>query len=86
MKIDDDFLKQVSSLGILNYNSEKCSILLDIDIEEFEANEEIQKAYEKGVLMGEYEIDIRLFEMAKSGDLAALKEFEKRKKDREDDF
>jgi len=79
MKIDDDFLKQVSSLGILNYNSEKCSILLNIDIEEFEENEEIQKAYEKGKLMGEYEIDIRLFELAKSGDLNALKEFEKRK-------
>lgn len=80
MKIDDDFLKQVSSLGILNYNSEKCSILLNIDIEEFETNDEIQKAYEKGKLMGEYEIDIRLFELAKSGDLNALKEFDKRKR------
>ena len=70
-------LEEVEILGKLKYSSENCAILLDIPIEEFEENEEIQKHYNKGVAMGKYEIDIAIFKLAASGDLNAIKEFKK---------
>lgn len=86
-KYSDEFLKQVLSVGLLGYPLAKVINVLDIedaDADDFRRDfnnpaSEIYKAYHKGLDKADYEIDIQLFEMARSGDLKALEKFEERK-------
>lgn len=76
---NSDLLELVVSFGIVKYPLSKILNILpdDVDIEDFKKkfknrNSDVFKAYQKGVDRGDYDIDIRLFEMAKSGDLKAI--------------
>ena len=74
-----ELLELVVLFGIVKYPLVKIlNILPDsVDAEEFkkrfkDQNSDVYKSYQKGVDRGDYDIDIRLFEMAKSGDLKAI--------------
>jgi hypothetical protein len=79
-----DFLSQITSLGIVRYSLDKIVNIIDVDdITQFEKDfnnpqSDVAKAYQKGIDRSDYDIDIRLFEMAKSGDLKALEKYEQR--------
>lgn len=81
----DELLENIVSFGIVGYPLDKILNILpdDVDKDKFSKeflnkNSKIFKAYQKGVDRRDYDIDIRLFEMAKSGDMRALEKFEER--------
>ncbi len=45
----------------------------------FDKNHQVFKAYQKGVDIADYAVDSKLLDLAKNGDLAALKEIKDRK-------
>lgn len=72
----------ITNFGALGYPNERMASLLMWETQEVEeAMKEglFKKLYEKGMATCEYVIDLKLFEMAKSGDLKALQKFEFRK-------
>lgn len=85
----EKFLKQITSVGMLNYPISKILNIFDEELEDvqqftldfYNKNSEIYKAYMKGKDKSDYLIDTKLFELAKEGDLSALTKFEKRKKE-----
>jgi hypothetical protein len=85
MEYSEDFLKKLVSLGTLNYSIKKIINVLDIeDVEDFtidfnDKESPVYKAYNKGKDKGEFSLDLKLFELAKAGNLEALKKFELRK-------
>ena len=86
MELSEDDLKKIESFGILGYDFDTIIVLLNInDVKAFynlwhDANSEVQKRYNKGVIHGKYKIDKMLFDKIAEGDLAALKMFEDRRK------
>lgn len=87
-----ELIDTVVSFGIVRYPLEKILNIIpdDVDKDEFtqqfnDPTHPVAKAYQKGIDRSEYDIDIRLFEMAKSGDLAALEKYERRLRMRSDD-
>lgn len=80
-----ELIDTVVSFGIVRYPLDKILNILpdDVDRDEFtqqfnDPTHDIAKAYQKGIDRSDYDIDIRLFEMAKSGDLSALEKYERR--------
>lgn len=80
-----ELIDLVVSFGIVRYPLDKILNIIpdDVDKDEFtlqfnDPTHHINKAYQKGIDRSEYDIDIRLFEMAKSGDLKALEKYEER--------
>ena|SRR5436309_1102757 len=88
MQYTEDFFKKIIGVGTLGYSLQKIINVLDIeaaDVEQFtndfyDGDSAIAKAYQKGVDKADYAIDIKLFEMAKAGDLIALQQYEQRKR------
>jgi hypothetical protein len=76
----------LKNMGALGYPIERIISVMDIDDPElFKAqfenkDSDVAIAYKKGKDKAEYLIDIKLFEMATSGDLKAISVFESRKK------
>lgn len=87
MEYTEEFLKKIVGVGTLGYSLSKIINVFDIDekdVEQFtedfdKAGSPVQIAYEKGVDKADYAIDMKLFEMAKGGDLKALDKYEHRK-------
>jgi len=86
MEYSEEFLKKIVQVGILAYPFEKIINVFDIEnIEVFKNdffNKEsiIYKNYKKGIDKADFAIDLKLYNMAKDGDLKALEKFEKRKR------
>lgn len=79
----------VVSFGIVRYPLDKILNIIPYDVDKDlftqhfnDPDHPICKAYQKGIDRSDYDIDIRLYEMAKSGDLKALEVFEERKFER----
>lgn len=86
MKIENE--EMVINLGAIGYDAKLVAKLLDLpekDVTKALSDEksELFKLYDKGRIMAEYVIDIKLFELAKSGDLKALDKLTHRKALRE---
>ena len=87
VEYDEESLKKITSAGMLGYDVDKIINVFDIDPKnekQFRKDfnnkkSEVAKAYKKGQDKGEYVIDIKLFNMAKEGDLQALEKYEQRK-------
>jgi len=87
MQYSEEFIRKIIGVGTLGYSLQKIINVLDIeekDVEQFtndfyDADSAVAKAYQKGVDKADYAIDVKLFEMAKAGDLDALQEYEQRK-------
>lgn len=85
MKIEEDQEEMIVNFGALNYDAFRMSIVFgidEIDIQNEMKNEKSKffKLYKKGEYISSYLIDLKLFELAKTGDLKAIKEYERRKK------
>lgn len=84
MKITKDQEEQIINFGVFGYDAKKISNILGFDINDVKSamidkNSDLFKLLEKGRDMSDYVIDIKLFEMAKSGDIKALDKLEHRK-------
>jgi hypothetical protein len=87
-----ELIDLVVSFGIVAYPLDKILNIIppDIDRDVFttqfcDPQHPIAKAYKQGQDRRDFDIDIQLFNMAKSGDLEALDKFERRKRMRESD-
>lgn len=86
MKIENE--EQVVNFGVFAYGAKKIANILGVDLKEVEAemndkNSILSKLLEKGRDVSDYVIDLKLFEMAKSGDIKALDKLEFRKRSRQ---
>ena len=87
MNINKDNEEMIVNFGALEYDAEKIASILGIDKkqveEEFKNSEsDLSRLFQKGKDMADYVIDLKLFEMAKSGDIKALDKLDSRKRDR----
>lgn len=87
MKIEKNQEEQVVNFGAFGYDSEKIASILgvekrEVDIAMSDNNSTLNKLLLKGKNMADYVIDLKLFDLAKTGDLKALAKFESRKKAR----
>ena len=85
MKIENPEI--IINFGAFGYDAKKMSSILGVSEVEIaqelkNKDSEFAKLYQKGVDMSEYVIDLKIFNLAKQGDLEAIKVFEKRKEQR----
>lgn len=85
MKIENP--EMIANFGALGYDTKKMSSILGVPEIEIlselkNKDSEFAKLFQKGVDMSEYVIDMKIFNIAKQGDLAAITLFEKRKEQR----
>lgn len=85
MIISKEVEEQIVNFGVFEYDTLKISNILNIP--EHEIIKEIKnplsdfyKLYQKGIDMADYVIDLKLFDMAKSGDIKALDKLDHRKR------
>ena len=88
MKIKEEQKEQVINFGVFDYSSKKIASILGLDKSEVDSElknkeSELSKLLQKGKDMADYVIDLKLFEMAKTGDIKALDKLENRKRMRE---
>ena len=84
MKIKPEQIDQIINFGAFSYPAKKIANILnleEIDVQKEMDNplSEMAALIQKGKDMADYVIDLKLFELAKAGDLKALEKFEKRK-------
>lgn len=87
--LDDKQKDMVINFGAFGYPAAKMANILMWEESEVLAlledqDSEFSRLYRKGEEMADYVIDLKLFEMAQSGDLKALQKFEFRKKQKKD--
>lgn len=84
----DDELEKVRNFGALGYTDiDAMSAVLSWTPQEVRAARKkktsvFNKAYKEGEHKAEYLVDMKLFEMASSGDIKALEKLEERKEER----
>lgn len=68
--MNDEQKEQALNFGALGYDVERiCAIW---DCQESFLNDDFWKIYKRGEAMAQYVMDLKLFEMAKAGDLKAM--------------
>ena len=88
MKFTKEQEEIVINCGVFNYGVEKISNVTEIELSEVKKqlkskSSMLSKLIQKGVDMSDYVIDLKLFNMAKAGDIKALEKLEMRKDTRE---
>ena len=83
--MDKDKELKIINFGVFGYDQRKMANILDIDEKEIgkmiaDKSSEFNKLLQKGKDMADYVIDLKLFEMAKSGDIKALDKLDLRKR------
>lgn len=89
MKIEKEKEEQIINFGAFGYDALKIGNILglpeiEIENEMKDENSELFKLLQKGRDMSDFVIDLKLFEMAKSGDIKALEKLDYRKRIREE--
>ena len=89
MKIEKESEEQIINFGVFNYDALKIANILgktetEIETEMKNENSDLSKLLQKGKDMSDFVIDLKLFEMAKSGDIKALEKLDFRKRIREE--
>lgn len=87
MNISADQEEQIVNFGALEYDAKKISSILGLDLKLVEAelnNKDSQMSIllQRGRDMADYVVDLKLFDMAKSGDIKALEKLDYRKRSR----
>lgn len=87
MVIKEEQKEQIINCGVFDYSAQKLSNILDFDkteikIELKNKNSELNKLLKKGKDLADYVIDLKLFNMAKTGDIKALEKLNARKSNR----
>lgn len=90
MKIEEEHREKIINFGAFDYDFIKMANILNLDYLEVEnemknEDSEFHKLFQKGKDMSDYVIDLKLFEMAKSGDIKALEKLDLRKYARKND-
>lgn len=85
MEIKKEQEEQVINFGVFDYDAKKIASILGLEKGEVEKelknNEsQLSKLLQKGKDMADYVIDLKLFEMAKTGDIKALEKLDHRKR------
>lgn len=85
MKIEKEQEEQIVNCGVFEYDAKKIASILGLDVEEVQKEIEsktslLSQLLQKGRDMADYVIDLKLFEMAKSGDINALEKLDYRKR------
>jgi len=80
MKIKEENIEIIVNMGALRYPADKIASILGENVHEIEneianKNSEISLLLKKGRDMSDYAIDLKLFELAKSGDINAMDRF-----------
>ncbi len=85
MEYNDEFLKKIVQMGMLGYPLSKIVNVIDIENEEkfkadfYNESHPVCKSYKKGIDRADSVIDMKLFDLAKTGDLDAIKQFDARR-------
>ena len=84
MDIKKDLEEKIINFGVFDYSTDKMASILNVSKREIETemNNKESKFYglfQKGKDMADYVIDLKLFEMAKLGDIKAMDKLEYRK-------
>jgi len=85
MLYTEKILEEVRAMGSLGYSLARMIILIEpADHLQFmqdfnDTTSEIYIEYKKGIISAEYEIDKKLFENAKNGDVTAIEQLEVRR-------
>lgn len=84
MEIKKEQEEQIVNFGAFEYDNRKMANILDVAesivaTEMKNINSEFFQLYQKGKDRSDYVIDLKLFEMAKAGDIKAIDKFESRK-------
>lgn len=90
MELNEEIEKKIINMGAMEYDEEKMSSILGIDIffikkEMKNEKSNFYKLYKKGKDLYDFAIDMKLFDLAKNGDLKAIDYIEKRKKTRKNE-
>ena len=85
MKIEEEKEELIVNCGVFGYDARKIASILGVSeaevLKEMDDKEsQISKLLQKGVDMGDYVIDLKLFEMEKTGDIKALRKLDLRRK------
>ncbi len=85
MKIEKGIEEQIVNFGAFQYDAKKISSILGLDLKDVQDQMNDKKSLfsillKKGEDMADYVIDLKLFEMAQSGDIKALEKLDLRKR------
>jgi len=85
MKIEKETIEQIVNFGVFEYKPEKMASILGFTKQEIETEmknkeSDFYKFFQKGKDMADYVIDLKLFDMAKTGDIKALEKLDSRKR------
>lgn len=91
MEIEKEKEDQIINFGAFDYDAEKIASILEveksvIEIEMQNKQSKLSKLLKKGKDFSDYVIDLKLFEMAQTGDIKALDKLQRRKEDRKSLF
>ena len=87
MDISEDQAEQIINFGVFSYSADKISSIMGLPVTAIQnemdsPHSKFNLLLQKGVDMSDYVIDLKLFEMAKTGDIKALDKLNYRKKQR----
>ena len=82
MQLSDEQYEKIEQLAPLHYTGEQLSVIFDLDPIEFvrdfhDANSQINYHYKRGILMAKSDMDLKLLEEAKAGNITAYQQFQK---------
>lgn len=88
MIFEESIINKIIDLGKLSYPLEKCLNILQLDSEKetefrkqfININSQVRKAYQIGVDLCDFEIDTKLYQLAKTGDMKAIALLRNKKK------
>jgi IS30 family transposase len=85
MTLSDENKEMIINFGAFHYSSEKIASILglkqtEIDKELKSTTSELYLLYKKGQDLADYAIDVKLFELARNGDIKAIEKMDLRKR------
>lgn len=92
LELTQENIDKIISLGKLAYDANKSANVLQLTgkerdkfLQQFaDHKSEIQKYYQIGIDLGDFEIDKKIYELAKTGDVNAIKLYTKNKQDKQE--
>lgn len=82
LKLSQEEYETIEDLAACNYAPRECAVYLDCDVKEFlhqwrKPDSLVRFHYDKGILTAGFEIDNKLLENAKTGNITAAQEIKK---------
>ena len=84
LALNENQIKMLKNCGALGYPASKIASVMELPIKVIEdglgdKESDISKAYQAGIDYADYVIDLKLFDLARQGDIKAMDKLEKRK-------